>query len=201
MKFSNLSLNMSNSLIPFLKLSDSYVVLDTETTGLPDEEGQPGIVTLGFTKVEDRVPTESVEFKLKPYRTIHKEAEHIHGISNEEAKKFPSFDKEWPLIKPWLDGQVVVIHNKSFDWPIIEFHIEHYKCEPPSPIEIFCSQKSAIKFAAEEEISMSERGPSLDDLTAYLNLESFRIKGIHGAKIDTIQTAMMVEELRKRAVE
>ena len=126
-------LRQGNSSV-FTRLVDT---LNTTPPGLPDEEGQPGIVTLGFTKVEDRVPTESVEFKLKPYRTIHKEAEHIHGISNEEAKKFPSFDKEWPLIKPWLDGQVVVIHNKSFDWPIIEFHIEHYKCEPPSPIEIF----------------------------------------------------------------
>lgn len=191
---------MRQSLKPFSELPDSYVVLDTETTGLPDAKGEPGIVTLGLTKLESRTPAKTVEFNLRPYRTITHEAEQVHGISNEIANKFPSFDKEWPLIKPWLDGQVIVIHNKSFDWPIIKFHVKHYKCQPPSPIRIFCSQKSAVEFAIEEKIPMSNRGPSLDDLTAYLNLESLRNNGIHGAKIDTIQTALMVEGLRKLAI-
>lgn len=190
---------MRQSLKAFAELPDSYVVLDTETTGLPDEEGQPGIVTLGLTKVVDRIPTESVEFKLKPYRTINPEAEKIHGISNKEADSFQAFDKGWPSIKPWLDDQVIVIHNKSFDWPIIEFHIEHFQCQSALPIRIFCSQKSAIEFAEEEGIPMSNRGPSLDDLTTYLNLKSYREDGIHGAKIDTIQTAYVVEALRKQA--
>ena len=166
---------------------------------MPDEIGQPGIVTLGLTKVENRVPEKSVEFKLKPYRTINPQAEQVHGISNNEAKTFKSFDKQWQLIKSWLDGHVIVIHNKAFDWPIIEFHVAHFQCHPPSPIRIFCSQKSAIEFATEEGIPMSSRGPSLDDLTSYLNLESFRKDGIHGAKIDAMQTALVVEELRRRA--
>lgn len=190
---------MRESLRNFLELSDDYVVLDTETTGLPDEEGQPGIVTLGLTQVVNRKIDDSIEFKLRPYRKIKKEAEKVHGISDEQAETFPTFDKEWPLIKPWLDEQVIVIHNKGFDWPIIEFHVEHYKCVPPLPIEIFCSQKSAIEFAIEEKIPMSSRGPSLDDLTAYLNLESFRKDGLHGAKNDTIQTAYVVEGLRNLA--
>ena len=190
---------MRQSLKVFSELPDSYVVLDTETTGLPDEQGLPGIVTIGLTKVENRLISESIEFKLKPYRSINAEAEKIHGISNKEASAFQHFDKEWPSIKPWLDDQVVVIHNKSFDWPIIEFHIEHYNCQPPSPIEIFCSQKSAIPFATEEEIPLSSRGPSLDNLTAFLNLESLRKEGIHGAENDTKQTALIVEDLRKRA--
>jgi len=190
---------MRESLKPFHDLPDSYIVLDTETTGLPDEKGQPGIVTLGLTRVIDRKIHESVEFKLKPYRPINAEAERVHHISNEEAIKFPSFEKEWPNIKQWLDGQVVVIHNKGFDWPIVEFHVAHYHCSPPSPIQLFCSQKAAIPFAAEEGIPMSSRGPSLDDLTAYLKIDPLRKGGIHGAKIDSMQTALVVEGLRKIA--
>ncbi len=193
------SIGMRESLKVFFELSDDYVVLDTETTGLPDEEGQPGIVTLGLTKVVNRKIDESIEFKLRPYREIKKEAEKVHGISNEQANSFPTFEKKWSSIKSWLDEQVVVIHNKSFDWPIIEFHIEYYKCVPPNPIKIFCSQKSAIAFATEEGIPMSPRGPSLDDLTTHLNLESFRKDGLHGAKNDTIQTAFVVEGLRNLA--
>ena len=33
----------------FTQLPDNYIVLDTETTGLPDEQGLPDIVSLGLT--------------------------------------------------------------------------------------------------------------------------------------------------------
>lgn len=188
---------MRESLRHFAEMTGSYTVLDTETTGLPDWQGQPGIVTLGLVHVENGKLTESVEFKINPYRSISLEAEKIHGISNEEASEFQSFYDQWPLVKPWLDGQFVVIHNKSFDWPIIEFHLEHYQCEPPAPTDVFCSQKAAIEFASEEKIPMSARGPSLDDLTSYFGIESLRSNGIHGARIDAMQTALVVEQLRK----
>ncbi len=199
-KLNECIVSMRESLRLFAELPVSYVVLDTETTGLPDVDGQPGIVTLGITNVQNCKIGQSFEFKLKPYRSINIEAERVHGISNEIAKTFQPFDIVWPHIKPWLDDHVVVIHNKNFDWPIIEFHVEHYKCEPPSPIKVFCSQKTAVQFAIEEGLPMSSRGPSLDNLTAYLNIEPLRKGGIHGAKIDTIQTALVVEELRKQAV-
>jgi DNA polymerase-3 subunit epsilon len=38
----------------FTQLPDDYTVLDTETTGLPDENGPPDIVTLGLTVVINR---------------------------------------------------------------------------------------------------------------------------------------------------
>ena len=190
---------MRESLRLFAELTESYTVLDTETTGLPDELGFPGIVTLGLVRVEEGLEAESIEFKIKPYRKISLEAKNIHGISNEEANTFQPFDHQWPQIKPWLDGQLVVIHNKSFDWPIIESHLIRYQCEPPVPIDVFCSQKAAIKFASEEKIPMSTRGPSLDELSSYFGIESMRINGIHGAKVDAIQTALVIEQLRAKS--
>ena len=50
----------------FSQLPDSYVVLDTETTGLPDEDGLPDIVTLGITVVKDRSIVEMIEFSIRP---------------------------------------------------------------------------------------------------------------------------------------
>ena len=190
---------MRESLRLFAELNDSYTVLDTETTGLPDELGFPGIVTLGLVKVEEGLVSESIEFKVKPYRKINLDAEKIHGISNEVANTFQPFDQQWPQIKPWLDGQIIVIHNKSFDWPIIEFHVVHYRCEPPTPIDVFCSQKAAIEFASEEEIPMSTRGPSLDNMSSYFGIKSMRVNGIHGAKVDAMQTALVIEQLRAKS--
>ena len=50
----------------FTQLPDDYIVLDTETTGLPDENGPPDIVTLGITVVRYRKIGASVEFKIRP---------------------------------------------------------------------------------------------------------------------------------------
>lgn len=187
---------MIECLKPFINLPESYVVLDTETTGLPDNDGPPGIVTLGITEVDNRSIADSVEYKLKPYRPINREAQEIHGISDEEANSFPDISSKWPKIQAFLDKNCIVIHNASFDWPIIEYHIDKFNLAAPGDISIFCSQKSAIRFAEEKGIPMSTRGPSLDSLTAYLNIDSLRVGGIHGAEIDTRQTALVVEGLR-----
>ncbi len=45
-------------------------MLDTETTGLPDENGQPDIVVFGITVVRNREIAESVEFKTRPQKHI-----------------------------------------------------------------------------------------------------------------------------------
>ena len=192
---------MSDTLQPFLSLPDSYVVLDTETTGLPDKEGPPGIVTLGLAQVQNHKILNSLEFKLKPYRKINDEARRIHGISNTEAAGFNDISIKWPDIKGYLDNKCIVIHNAAFDWPIIEFHMRKYNLEPVHNPSIFCSQKSAIPFAEENGIPMSKRGPSLDDLSEYLNIASLRENGIHGAGRDARQTAFVVEALRKLGVE
>ena len=63
----------------FTQLSDDYIVLDTETTGLPDENGLPDIVTIGITLVRNREIAESVEFKTRPQKRISEEAQSIHG--------------------------------------------------------------------------------------------------------------------------
>ncbi len=188
---------MNDVLLPFTNLPDSYIVLDTETTGLPDEIGPPGIVTLGLTPVDNHKILNSIEFKLKPYRNINDEAKRVHGISNTEASTFGDIATKWPEIKGYLNNKYIVIHNASFDWPIIEFHIQKFDLDLLSNVSIFCSQKSAIPFAKENNIPMSSRGPSLDALTEYLNISSLRVNGVHGAAIDTKQTALVVEALRK----
>lgn len=183
----------------FSQLPDGYVVLDTETTGLPDENGQPDIVTLGITTVKDRKIINAVEFLTRPQRNILEEAESIHGISNVQAAQFETFDSQWPKISPHLENQLVVIHNASFDWPIILDHVQRYELQLPKVKGVFCSQKAATPWAQAMGLECSIRGPSLDALTRTLKVEDLRqkTKGMHGAMIDSRQAALIVEELRK----
>ena len=185
----------------FSQLPDHYVVLDTETTGLPDEKGLPDIVTLGITVVKDRSIIEATEFLTRPQRTISKEAEAIHGISNEQASSFNTFDSQWPEIAELFHNQLVVIHNASFDWPVLLDHLKRYGLEQPKTSGVFCSQKAAIPWSLANNLESSHRGPSLDTLTTILDVEDLRkeINGVHGAKIDSQQTACAVEQLRRLA--
>ena len=182
----------------FTQLPDDYIVLDTETTGLPDENGPPDIVTLGITVVRNRAIAESIEFKTRPQKRISEEAQSIHGITNEQATGFDSFDSRWNQIAEYLKDQLIVIHNASFDWPILLDHVTRYALSMPPIQGVFCSQKAAIPWAQATGLPGSHRGPSLDALTKVLGIEDLRAKfgGIHGAQIDSQQAAQVSEVMR-----
>ncbi len=183
----------------FTQLPDAYIALDTETTGLPDENGPPDIVTLGITVVRNREIAESVEFKTRPQKRILEEAQSIHGVTNEQAAGFDSFDSQWNPIAEYLKDQLIVIHNASFDWPILLDHVARYGMAMPIIQGVFCSQAAAIPWANVMKLPCSHRGPSLDTLTETFGVENFRAKdsGLHGAEIDSQQTARVVEAMRQ----
>lgn len=182
----------------FTQLPDDYIVLDTETTGLADESGLPDIVTLGLTVVRNREIVESVEFEARPQKRISEEAQAIHGITNEQAANFESFESQWKQIADYFKNQLVVIHNASFDWPILLDHVDRCDRALPEIEGVFCSQKAAIPWAQALNLECSHRGPSLDALTKALGTEDLRAKkdGIHGARIDSEQTARAAELMR-----
>ncbi|MCB1662472.1 MAG: 3'-5' exonuclease [Pseudomonadales bacterium] len=183
----------------FTQLPDDYIVLDTESTGLPDENGLPDIVTLGITVVRQREMAKSVEFETRPKKPISEEAQSIHGISNEQAAGFDSFDSQWNPIAGYLKDQLIVIHNASFDWPILLDHVARYGLSMPPVQGVFCSQKAAIPWAQAMNLSCSHRGPSLEILTKILGVEDLRAKsdGNHGARIDSQLAAQVTEVMRR----
>ena len=183
----------------FTQLPDDYIALDTETTGLPDENGPPDIVTLGITVVRNREIVESVEFETRPQKPISEEARSIHGISNEQAAEFRSFDDQWDQIAEYLKDQLIVIHNASFDWPTLLDHEGRYNLTRPPIQGVFCSQKAAIPWAQAMNLPCSQRGPSLDTLAKVLFVENLRGRrgGYHGAVVDCQMAVKVVERLRK----
>ena len=182
----------------FTQLPDNYIVLDTETTGLPDENGLPDIVTLGITVVRNREIAETIEFKTQPQKRISEEAQSIHGITNEQAAAFESFDSQWQRIAGYLKDQLIIIHNASFDWPILVDHVERYGLVMPLIQGVFCSQKAAIPWAQAMNLPCSHRGPSLDALTKAFGVDDLRAKkgGIHGADIDSQLTARIIDVMK-----
>lgn len=181
----------------FSQLPSQYVVLDTETTGLPDDRGITDLVSVGLAMVREHTVDTSFEFLVKPNRKISDEAMAVHGITEDAAQGFDSFDKVAESISGVLRDNLIVIHNASFDWPILFEHYNRYELDAPKIEGIFCSQKSAYPWALANKIKCSERGPSLDTLSTLFQVRSLRDEhGAHGAEIDALQTASVVEYLR-----
>ena len=68
----------------------------------------------------------------------------MHGITNEQAATFKFFESQWHQIAKYLKGQLIVIHNGSFDWPILLDYVRRYDLELSGIQGNFCSQKVAI---------------------------------------------------------
>ena len=183
----------------FAQLPDDYIVLDTETTGLPDKNGLPDIVKLGITVVRSREIAESIEFEIRPTRAISEEAQAVHGITDEQAAAFETFESQWGQITDYFKDQLIIIHNASFDWPILLDHVARYDVTMPEIKGVFCCQKAATPWAQAKNLPCSHRGPSLDLLTEVFGVEDLRarVDGVHGAKIDSRQTSQLVEMMRQ----
>ncbi len=182
----------------FTQLPDDYIVLDTESNGLPDESGLPDIETLSITVVSNREIAESFEFKTRPQKRISEEAQLIHGITNEQAAEFKSFDSQWSQMAEYLNDQLIVIHNASFHWPILLDHVARYRLVMPEIQGVFCSQKAAILWAQAMDLPCSHRGPSINALMKVLGVDNLREKssGIHGAASDSRQAAQVTAVMR-----
>ena len=111
---------------------------------------------------------------------------------------FETFESQWSQIARYLKDQLIVIHNASFDWPILLDHVARYGVTMPPIKGVFCSQQAATPWALAKNLPCSHRGPSLDLLTEVLGVEDLRSKsdGIHGAGIDSQQAAQVAEKMR-----
>ncbi len=184
---------------PFKSLPEEYVVVDTETTGLFDAKGAPGMVSLGVVLVSGGEIGAGEEFLLRPHRPMTDAASKVNGISRQQARHHPTFSAQWPRILPWIEGRLLAMHNAAFDWPLIVDHVGRHSVRSPGVKGVFCSQRTAQPWAQAMGIPCSARGPSLDSLTEYLGLVNLRHARDHrhGALLDAKQTANVIARLQQ----
>ena len=105
--------------VPLSKLT--YVVFDTETTGLNPSQGDE-IIQLGAIRIINGqlLYHEIIDQLVDPKRFVPPESVAIHGIQPALLKGQPTIDKVLPHFYKFVENSVLVAHNAAFDMRFLE---------------------------------------------------------------------------------
>ena len=156
-----------------------YIVLDTETTGLDFNDGHK-IIEIGAVVVKNRKKTDDIfHTYINPERAIDKEAQQVHGISNEELINKPTFAEIADELIEFLEGSTIVAHNASFDVGFINHELNLVSSKYPK-LEDICTIEDSLMIARKK---FPGQRNSLDALTRRFEVTGYD-RTFHGALKD-----------------
>lgn len=158
----------------------TYVVFDTETTGLSPVSDE--IVQLAAVRIVNgrRVEGETLDLLVNPGRSIPPGSTDVHGITDAMVAEAPAIGEAGRRFHRFAAGAVLVAHNAPFDMEFLRRHEGAIGASFDNPI-LDTVLLSAVVFGQQE-------AHSLDALAARLGItipEEVR----HTALGDTVATA------------
>jgi len=103
----------------------TFTALDFETaTG-----SGTSICQVGLVRVVAGTVVETFTSLIQPpdNRYWYQFTKDIRGIGPAMTETSPTFAESWPHWKHWIEGQLVVAHNLSFDQTCIDRTLEYYE--------------------------------------------------------------------------
>lgn len=112
----------------------TFVVFDTETTGLSPEQDR--IVEIGAVRFRNGVVVEERGWLINPGMPIPKRATRVHGITTAMVKNKPSFAEVYPEFQAFVGDAVLVAHNARFDIAMVRAEAERAGLPTPANVVI-----------------------------------------------------------------
>lgn len=157
-----------------------YVVLDTETTGMPVTDGHR-IVEIGCVEVIDRQLTgRHFHVYIQPDREVDEGAFAVHGISNEFLADKPRFAEIAEDFYQFIEGATLVIHNAPFDVGFIENEFGLLKQTQRTHLLDYCQVLDTLVMARAKHPGQRN---SLDALCKRYDVDNSG-RELHGALLD-----------------
>ena len=157
-----------------------YVVLDTETTGMPVTDGHR-IIEIGCIELQGRQPTgRHYHVYLQPDRTIDEGAIAVHGITDEYLKDKPRFKDIADEFFEFIEGAELVIHNAAFDIGFINNEFALLGQSDRSDVTEHCTVLDTLVMARERHPGQRN---NLDALCKRYGVDNSG-RDLHGALLD-----------------
>lgn len=112
------NLLVSEKPLPEEVVNTTYVVFDTETTGLDYERDE--IIEIGAVKIKNGVICEQFQTLIKPNQPIPLETTAINNITNEMVATSPNGEVVIRDFYRWAKGSMLVAYNIAFDIKFIQ---------------------------------------------------------------------------------
>lgn len=179
-------------------LTQDFVVLDTETTGLDyDDEA----VSIGLVAKDGTVLLDTLLCHEKP---SDPKALATHGITWEMTRGAPKFVDVWPELAGQTQGKQLLGYNASFDLRIIAQMLDRYWPKPiyDPPGMMLTALHDVMGYFAQfygdwNDYHQSYTWKKLTYAAAFLNVPT---SGAHGAAADALMTLRVVERMAAEKV-
>ncbi len=159
-------------------MSQTFVVLDLETTGNTPNQGAR-IIQIGAVKVEGRKITDRFSTYVDPFCDIPPFIAELTGISNDDVKGAPAFNQVAHELLDFMEGSSFVAHNVPFDKGFLKAQLKLEGLDFPHCLQFDTVELSRVLLPKQESYKLSE-------LTSSLNMEHERP---HQADSDAEMTA------------
>lgn len=158
--------------------SNSFVSIDIETSGLSPEKGGR-IIEIGAVKISDNKIIGKYSQLINPGQKLYKKTIELTGIDNEMVENMPTYHNVLPKFYEMIKNEVLIIHNKKFDW---DRFLKPYFMK----LGIMPQNKIIDTLELSKKIYPNESKHNLDIICQRLNIKNVNH---HRALADAITTA------------
>lgn len=164
-----------------------FVIVDTETTGIGRSDEAVSV------SVVDGRGTVLLDTFVRPRRPISAGAMKIHGISNRDVDKAPSFAEVYPELAQHLNGRVLIAYNLDFDWRILRNGCKQGEVALFKPKARHCAMLQYAQFAGDWDAAHSSyRWKSLAAACARFGIAR---NNAHSAAGDCLMTLEVIRQM------
>ncbi|MCO6057398.1 DNA polymerase III subunit epsilon [Pseudomonas sp. MOB-449] len=157
-----------------------FVILDTETTGMPVTDGHR-VIEIGCVEMEGRRLTgRHFHVYLQPDREVDEGAIAVHGITNEYLVGKPRFKDVADEFFEFIKGAELIIHNAAFDIGFINNEFALLGQSDRSDVTEYCTVLDTLMMARERHPGQRN---SLDALCKRYDVDNSN-RELHGALLD-----------------
>jgi DNA polymerase-3 subunit alpha (Gram-positive type) len=169
-------------------MTDTYVCLDLETTGLNAKRDR--IIEIGAVKVERNEIVEEWETFVDPGRRLEERIVELTGIHDEQLTGAPTMDEALPRLLAFIGDNVLLGHSVLFDYSFVKKAAVDRKCKFEK--QGIDTLKIARKYLPELE------SRSLGFLCTHYGIEHHAHRALQDAKATVFLYRKLVEQFYEK---